>query len=90
MDAKSSQLKNESKSEDFSASGDAEESVNGTAINAFDVRLMVQLRVHLIMHLELHVKLHFKIYIKVHKKGFSWDWTKRCYWVALVHAIVNA
>ena len=68
MDAKFSQLKNESNSEIFSAPGDAQESTNGTWINAFDGRLMVQFRVHLIIHLELHLKVHFKIYIKVHKK----------------------
>ena len=68
MYAKSGQLKNESKSEMFSAPGDAQESANGTTINEFDVRLMVQFRVHLIIHLELHLKVHFKIYIEVHKK----------------------
>ena len=34
MDAKSGQLKNESKSEVFSAPDDAQESANGTTINA--------------------------------------------------------
>ena len=67
MDAKSVQLKNESKSEIFSAPGDAQESANGTTINMFDVRLMVQFRMHLIIHTELHLKLHFKIYIKMNK-----------------------
>ena len=67
MDAKSGQLKNESKSEIFSAPGDAQESANGTTINMFDVRLMVQFRMHLIIHTELHLKLHFKIYIKMNK-----------------------
>ena len=67
MDAKSGQLKNESKSEIFSAPGDAQESANGTTINMFDVRLMVQFRMHLIIHTELHLKLHFKIYIKTNK-----------------------
>ena len=67
MDAKSGQLKNESKSEIFSAPGDAQESANGTTINMFDVRLMVQFRIHLIIHTELHLKLHFKIYIKMNK-----------------------
>ena len=52
MDAKSGQLKNESKSGIFSAPGDAKESANGTTINVFDVPLMVQFRVHLIIHLE--------------------------------------
>ena len=67
MDAKSGQLKNESKSEIFSAPGDAQESANGTTINMFNVRLMVQFRMHLIIHTELHLKLHFKIYIKMNK-----------------------
>ena len=68
MHAKFGQLKNESKSENFSVPGDAQESANGTTTNAFDVRLMVQFRVHLIIHPELHLKLHYKIYIKVNKK----------------------
>ena len=68
MDVKSGQLKNESKSEIFSALGNAQESANGTTINAFYVRLIIQFRVYLIIHLELHLKMHFKIYIKVHKK----------------------
>ena len=67
MDAKSGQFKNESESEIFSAPGDAQESANGTTINMFDVRLMVQFRMHLIIHTELHLKLHFKIYIKTNK-----------------------
>ena len=67
MDAKSGQLKNESKSEFFRAPGDAQESANGTTINMFDVRLMVQFRMHLIIHTELHLKVHFKIYIKMNK-----------------------
>ena len=46
MDAKSGQLKNESKSEIFSALGDAQESANGTTINTFDMRLIMQFRVH--------------------------------------------
>ena len=46
MDAKSGQLKNESKSEIFSALGDAQESGNGTTINTFDMRLIIQFRVH--------------------------------------------
>ena len=69
MDAKSGQLKNESKSEIFSAPGDAQESANGTTINMFDVRLMVQFRMHLIIHTELHLKVHFKIYIKLNKNA---------------------
>ena len=56
MDAKSTQLKNESK---CTAPGDAQDSTNGTTINAFEVRLMIQFRVHLIIHLELHLKVHF-------------------------------
>ena len=68
IDAKSGQLKNESKSEIFSAPGDVQESANGTNINAFDVRLIVPFRMHLIIHLHLHLKVNFKIYIKVHKK----------------------
>ena len=43
MDAKSGQLKNESKRNIFSAPGDVQESVNGTTINALDVRLMLHL-----------------------------------------------
>ena len=43
--------KNKSKSEVLSALGDAQESSNGTTINGFDVRLMVQFKVHLIIHL---------------------------------------
>ena len=35
MDAKSGQLKNDSKIEHFSAPGDVQESANGTTINAF-------------------------------------------------------
>ena len=66
--AKSGQLKNESKNELFSAPGDAQESENGTTVNAFELRLMIQFRVHLIIHLELHLHVHFKIYIKMHKK----------------------
>ena len=68
MGAKSSQLKNESKSEIFIAPAYTQESTNVTTINAFDVRLMVQFRVHLLIHLELHLKVHFKIYIMRHKK----------------------
>ena len=49
MDAKYCQLKNVSKGELLS---DAQESANGTTINAFEVRLMVQVRLHLIIHLE--------------------------------------
>ena len=41
MDAKSGQLKSESKSEIFSTSGDAQESANRTKTNVFDVRFMV-------------------------------------------------
>ena len=70
MDAKSGQLKSESKIEIFSVPGDAQESVNGTTINVFDVRLMVQFRVHLMIHLELHLKVQFKIYINVHKQVY--------------------
>ena len=68
MDAKSAQLKNESKSELFSAPADAQESAKRTAINAFELRLMAQFRVHLTMHLELYLKVYFKIYVKMHKK----------------------
>ena len=39
MDAKSGQLK-KSKSEIFSAPGDAQDSANGTTINAFDMPLL--------------------------------------------------
>ena len=71
MDAKSGQLKSESKSEIFSTSGDAQESANRTKTNVFDVRFMVQYRMHLIIHLELHLKVRFKIYVKMHKKVHS-------------------
>ena len=67
-DAKSGQLKNESKSARFSASYDVQEGANGTTINLFEGRLMIKLRVNLIIHLELHQKVHVKIYIKMHKK----------------------
>ena len=43
---KSGHLKSESKSDIFSAPSDAQESVNGTTTNAFDVRLIVQIRMH--------------------------------------------
>ena len=75
--AKSGQLKNENKSEFFSAPGDAQESENETIINVFEVHLMLQFRVHLIIHLELHLKVHFKIYIKMHKKRCTGECTKR-------------
>ena len=42
INAKSSQLKNESKSELFSAPGDAQENTYETTINTFEVRLMIQ------------------------------------------------
>ena len=60
MDAKSGQLKNESKSEMFSAPGDAQESAYEITINVFDVCLMIQFRVHLITHLELHLNVQFQ------------------------------
>ena len=63
LDAKSSQLKNESKNEPFSAFDDAQESANRTVINVFDVCLMM-----MIIQLEFHLKMHFKLYIKTHKK----------------------
>ena len=56
MDAKSGELKNESRSKLFSAPGDAQESANGTTTNAFEIWLMVEF------------KMSFKIYIKMHKK----------------------
>ena len=52
MDAKSGQLKNESKNKVFSALGTPQESVSGTIINAFEVRLMIQYRVSQIIHLQ--------------------------------------
>ena len=61
MDAKSGQLKNESKSEIFSAPGDVQQSANRTTTNAFNVRLIVKFRVHLIVHLELQLKVRFNI-----------------------------
>ena len=69
IDAKSDQLKNESKSEIFSVPVDAQESGNETIINAFEVvSLIIQYWVQLIMPLELHLKVHFTIYIKLDKK----------------------
>ena len=68
MNAKSVHLKNESKSQLYSAPDDAQGSANGTTINAFEVWLMLQFKMHLIKHLELQLKVHFKIYIKMHKK----------------------
>ena len=68
MDAKSGQLKTKSKNEHFSAPGDTQEKADGTTINAFEERLIIQYRVHLIIHLELQLKVHFKIYIKMQKK----------------------
>ena len=56
MDAKSGELKNESKSKRFSTPGDAQESANGTTTNAFEMWLMVEF------------KMSFKIYIKMQKK----------------------
>ena len=53
MDAKSGELKNESKSKRFSTPGDAQESANGTTANAFEMWLMVEF------------KMSFKIYIKM-------------------------
>ena len=41
MDAKSSQLKDESKSKFFSAPSDAQKNVNETTINAFEMLLMI-------------------------------------------------
>ena len=49
IDAKSGQLK-------VCATGVAQESANGTTINAFEV---VQFRVHLIIRLKFNLKLHF-------------------------------
>ena len=66
MNAKFGPLKNESKSELFSAPGGAKEGVNRTTTNVSDVRLMIQFRVHLIIHQELHLGVHCKIYIKMH------------------------
>ena len=83
MDWKSAQLKNESKRDPFSAPADAQENANGTAINAFEVRLMMQFRVHLIIHLELYLKVHFKIYIKIHKKVAPENTLKNALQVAL-------
>ena len=40
VDAKSGQLKSESRSELFSGPGDAQESANRTTINAFEVHLL--------------------------------------------------
>ena len=50
------------------APGGEQESANGTAINAFEVHLVIQYKVQLIMHLELNLKVYLKIYIKIKKK----------------------
>ena len=90
MMAKSGPLRKESKSELFSASGDPQESANGTLKNVFEVHLMLQFRVHLIIHPESHPKVYFKTYIKMHKKGAPENAVKGALQVALVHLIVNA
>ena len=61
IDTKSGQLKNEIKSELLSTPGNTQESANGTTVNVFGVRLMVQFRVHLIVRLKLYLKMYFKI-----------------------------
>ena len=73
MDAKSDQLKNQSKGELFSAPDDVQESAHGTTINAFDVCLMIQYRVRLMIHLNLHlkVKIHIKMHERVHLRLYS-------------------
>ena len=78
MDAKSGQLKNESKSKISSAPGHAQECASGTATNTFDVSLMVQFRVHQIISLEFYLKVHFKRSIYRFTKRCTWDCTKRC------------
>ena len=69
MDKKSAQLKNETKSEYFSAPADTQDDIKRTKIKAVEVRLIVQFKVHLIIHLELYLKVHFKIYTKMHQKA---------------------
>ena len=71
MHAKSSQLKNESKRDVFSAPHDAQECANGTKISVCEVCLIIQFRVHQIMQLESHLKMHFKMYIKMHKRALQ-------------------
>ena len=83
MDAKSGQLKNESKSEIFSASGDAQESANGTTINAFKVLLIVQIRVPLIIHIELHLEGALQGLYKDAQKGAPENAPKGALQVAL-------
>ena len=56
MNARSCQLKNQSKSEFSISRGYAQDSANRTTTNAFEVRLMIQYLVQLLIHLELHVK----------------------------------
>ena len=51
MYVKSDQVKNESKGELSNAPVDAQESANGTATNAFKMRLIIQYRVYLMIHL---------------------------------------
>ena len=81
---KCAKLKNESKTNIFSAPGDTQESANGTTINVFDAILMVQFRVHLIIHL----------IIQRYTKRCTQYFTKRCIsgstWVGLAYAIGNA
>ena len=68
MDAKSNQLKHETKNEPFSAPADTQESADRITIKAFEVHVMTQFWAHLIIHLDLHLKMPFKIYIKMYKK----------------------
>ena len=68
MDAKSDQLKHETKNELFSAPAEAQKKADRITIKAFEVHLMTQFGVYLIIHLDLHLKMHFKFYIKMHKK----------------------
>ena len=76
---KCAKLKNESKTNIFSAPGDTQESAN-----VFGATLMVQFRVHLIIHL----------IIQRYTKRCTQYFTKRCIsgstWVGLAYAIGNA
>ena len=59
MYVKSDQVENESKGELSNAPVDAQESANGTATNAFKMRLIIQYRVYLMIHLEFNLKVDF-------------------------------
>ena len=72
MDVKSGQLKDESKSELFSAPGYAQRSPTRATINALEVPLMVQFRVQPIIHLELHPRVqHYRCFDLKFKRAIN-------------------